>query len=775
MRETSLPKRLPAKSARGEELPRSLLEHSLDAEEAACRVFRLDRRWGQNFCRLFGLDRVEEQERFFLHLRVAALLHDLGKANEDFVAMVLGRRRVAQTLRHEHISGLVLCVPEVRNWLERGGLDVDVVVAAVLSHHLKVSAHDGTYAWGQSRGKGTLELWLDHPDVYAVLERLREVACLPPPPALPKERWSAEGPPWDEVLEAGQFLARQFGRALRKDEPRKRLHLAVKAGLIAADAVASALIREGHDIREWIDDVAHQPAVNESDVRAKVIEPRCRSIAASSGKPFQWDDFQERAAEQPARCLLLAACGAGKTLAAWRWAASQCGRQTLGKVVFLYPTRGTATEGFRDYVGWAPEADAALMHGSSRYELDGMLSNPSDSLRDKQLNDLETDERLYALGFWSKCFFSATVDQFLAFLEHRYESLCLLPVLADAAVIIDEVHSFSPPMFEKLVAFLRFFRGPVLCMTATLPKNRLASLKEAGLTLFPERHEELEDLRKKEKARRYDIQVISGLDEALTLAVSAYRERKRVLWVVNTVARCQTLARRLEATLGEPVLTYHSRFRLKDRQRAHASTVAAFQQDERAAIAVTTQVCEMSLDLDAHVLITELAPFPSLVQRFGRANRKLKFCRAKIYVYVPESPAPYRPDEMVASRALLDSICGDGVSQLTLSNAIAEYEAAEDRPDHEAARFLEAGYYATPGTFRETDDYGVQALLDCDVQRALEALQEKRPIDGWVLSVPRRFASPVPRELKLPSYLLVAEASRYDERLGFLTDGDVSP
>jgi CRISPR-associated endonuclease/helicase Cas3 len=33
--------------------------------------------------------------------------------------------------------------------------------------------------------------------------------------------------------------------------------------------------------------------------------------------------------------------------------------------------------------------------------------------------------------------------------------LCLLPVLADSAVIIDEVHSFDPRMFKNLVAFLQ--------------------------------------------------------------------------------------------------------------------------------------------------------------------------------------------------------------------------------------------------------------------------------------------------------------------------------
>lgn len=775
MMRISCPSQLPAKSAQSGKAPRSLLDHSLDAEEAACSVFRLDGRWGQNFCRFFGLEGVEEQESFLRHLRIAALFHDLGKANEEFVDMVLRRRQVTQTLRHEHISGLVLCVPSVRRWLEQGGIDVDVITAAVLSHHLKAEAQAGRYTWGECRHSPALTLWLGHPDVRAVLERVQELADLSSPPELPTERWVVEGAPWNDILDGGWNLAERFRRALRTDDQRKRLHLAVKAGLIAADSVASALIREGHEVRVWVEDVVHREPISENDVWEDVIEPRCRSIAEKSGSPFVWDDFQDSAAVQPSRCLLLAACGAGKTLAAWRWAASQCGTSSLGKVVFLYPTRGTATEGFRDYVGWAPEADAALMHGTSRYELDDMLANPSEALQDKDLGQLETEQRLFALGFWSKRFFSATVDQFLAFLEHHYESLCMLPVLADSAVIIDEVHSFSPPMFDKLVSFLEFFRGPVLCMTATLPGKRIERLEECGLTLFPARGEQLEHLSKKENAPRYDIQLVSEVDAAFDAALRTYCvDKLRVLWVVNTVARCQALVRQLEARLGTRVLVYHSRFRLVDRQRVHAETVNAFQQDGQPVIAVTTQVCEMSLDLDAHVLITELAPFTSLVQRFGRANRKLAFQRAKVYVYEPENHAPYRRDEMTASRELLGSVCGSSTSQAMLAGALERYQVPEDAAAPKTARFLEAGYYATPGEFRGSDDYGVQAVLDEDVEAAQEALRLKRPIDGLILSVPRKLARPAPGELKLPSFLHLADATRYDERLGFLSEGDVS-
>src|SRR5207248_2737445 len=92
---------------------------------------------------------------------------------------------------------------------------------------------------------------------------------------------------------------------------------------------------------------------------------------------------------------------------------------------------------------------------------------------------------------------------------------------------------------------------------------------------------------------RYRHEPVKDTSEALVRAIDAYRRGERVLWVVNTVNRCQEIAARLEKELGIKMLTYHSRFKLTDRQRVHAATVAAFQQKESAAIAVTTQVCEM--------------------------------------------------------------------------------------------------------------------------------------------------------------------------------------
>lgn len=761
-----------AKGVRRGAAPVTLEAHLLDTERAAISLFAGDIRWALNFRRFFKVEETAAA-RFLLNLRLACLFHDVGKANADFLRAVASNAPVLQTLRHEHLSALILHLPQVRQWLAANAeVDLDVVTAAVLTHHFKASEHAGEWRWCQHRGAARLALHLEHPEVRAILLRVAEVADLGPPPALPPEPWGP-GAPWEPAYLSGLRAGQRFRPGRGDDGSRAALLRAVKAGLIAADAAASGLVREGHSIQAWLDEVTQMPALTSEDIARGVVERRIGFVRAREGG-FTPRAFQLGAAELGPRALLLAACGSGKTLAAWMWAQAQARTRRIGRVIFLYPTRGTATEGFRDYAGWAPADEAALLHGSARYELEGMRSNPSESTAGKQYTD-DADARLHALGHWHKRYISATADQFLAFMEHGYASTCLLPVLADSALVIDEVHSFDARMFETLVGFLKSFDLPVLCMTATLPASRREALERSGLRVYPSTEEraKLEDLEWQESHPRYRLEPVEGEAQAMELARAAFNEGRRVLWVVNQVARCQSLASRLRAALGDGVRCYHSRFKLADRQEAHKLTVADFKQKSRAAIAVTTQVCEMSLDLDADVLITELAPPTSLVQRFGRANRHLARgldFQARLVTYAPQGAAPYTEAELASSEAMLCALGSGAVCQRRLAEALEALEAhARGEPEPSGStRFLEAGYFATPGSFRDGEDFTRPCVLDKDLKQAGVLREAGRQWDGLIVSVPKRcVAKDVARPPWLPAHVGIAHGAAYDAWSGF--------
>ncbi len=100
-----------------------------------------------------------------------------------------------------------------------------------------------------------------------------------------------------------------------------------------------------------------------------------------------------------------------------------------------------------------------------------------------------------------------------------------------------------------------------------------------------------------------------------------HQENRTTLVVVNTVVRAQAVDRALQKRdiPSARIALIHSRFRPKDRK---------VQMDKlpepgkaKNLIVVATQAIEAGVDLSAAVMLTELAPASSLVQRFGRVNR----------------------------------------------------------------------------------------------------------------------------------------------------------
>ncbi|WP_419936820.1 CRISPR-associated endonuclease Cas3'' [Candidatus Palauibacter sp.] len=124
----------------------------------------------------------------------------------------------------------------------------------------------------------------------------------------------------------------------------------------------------------------------------------------------------------------------------------------------------------------------------------------------------------------------------------------------------------------------------------------------------------------------------SAQDEKAYLArlansvVDAHRAGHMTLVIVNQVKRAQGLHDRVSKILAAsrdpaPALALlHSRFRPADRKREMDKIVNTGAQAD--IIVIATQAVEAGVDISAAVMFTELAPWASMVQRFGRANRR---------------------------------------------------------------------------------------------------------------------------------------------------------
>ncbi len=133
------------------------------------------------------------------------------------------------------------------------------------------------------------------------------------------------------------------------------------------------------------------------------------------------------------------------------------------------------------------------------------------------------------------------------------------------------------------------------------------------------------------------------------------------LVVVNRVDRAQALydaLRKRSAAAGvEEILLIHARFRPAERREIERRLYTTRGSGR---IIIATQAIEAGVDLTSCLLFTELAPWSSLVQRFGRCNRYGESDRARVFWIDAEADdrlaPPYEPNALASARERLQSL-----------------------------------------------------------------------------------------------------------------------
>lgn len=167
--------------------------------------------------------------------------------------------------------------------------------------------------------------------------------------------------------------------------------------------------------------------------------------------------------------------------------------------------------------------------------------------------------------------------------------------------------------------------------------------------------------------------------------LASHQPASRTLVIVNSVARAVELYKKVREQArkrGIELILIHSRFRPEDRADKVQRLIA--DPPPQGTIVVSTQVIEAGVDVSARVLFTELAPWASLVQRFGRCNRRGEYkgdSPAQVYwIGLPDDAKhheklalPYELDDLVASETLLPK-CDSRVGPEALDKLNVELE-----------------------------------------------------------------------------------------------------
>jgi CRISPR-associated endonuclease/helicase Cas3 len=406
--------------------------------------------------------------------------------------------------------------------------------------------------------------------------------------------------------------------------------------------------------------------------------------------------------------LLESETGSGKTEAALRWASRLIDAGLVDGCFFAVPLRSAAVQLHRRMQAWLD-----FTYGKGRAE--ALLAVPGyyrmgeaegRKLPDfsVQWSDVETEDRRsrrwaaeQPKRYAAASFAVGTIDQaLLGALAVRHAHLraaCLVRHL----LVIDEVHSsdvYMTTLTEQLLTLFRAAGGNVLLMSATVAagtRERLvaqarkpAAFADALAVAYPRissSHAPAVEIEPEGPAKPVWIEPCALLDDAGAVAeraVAAVADCARVLVLRNTVNAAIATQVALEAMLpadhpalfrvGEIVTLHHGRFAAEDRKCLDAAVEERFA--KRAppgpSLVVATQTLEQSLDIDADLLITDLAPIDVLLQRVGRLHRHARsdrpagFERARCVVLLPTeadlTPFLQRPRHGIGKERAYDNL-----------------------------------------------------------------------------------------------------------------------
>ena len=207
------------------------------------------------------------------------------------------------------------------------------------------------------------------------------------------------------------------------------------------------------------------------------------------------------------------------------------------------------------------------------------------------------------------------------------------------------------------------------------------------------------------------------LDHLSRAIADEHRRGSLSLVVCNTIASAQKIFQKLKShALDSSTVLLTSRFRPQDRTR-HVRALLEFEDarkkaireerpfDHAGLICVSTQVVEAGVDISARRLWSELAPWPSMLQRLGRLNRDAKLNNeARAFVFeVPQGKAgskdstpigPYAPEDIADSKKIIYALAAkcaeapgkpirDILDQLLADSAVAKVVAKSLQPKSE--------------------------------------------------------------------------------------------
>ncbi len=653
-----------------------------------------------SLCRLGGIRRALEKaggrqldERDLQRLAVLAFLHDVGKANLGFQYKVFLN---SPFLKAGHVAELgilfndenlnqafakALHADEILHWF-RDDSDLLSFLFAAWSHHGRPVCFDEGLV---GKAKTWTRLWqpYDGQDPMVAVAELMNAAHQTFPRAFERGGAPLPGQARFQHLFAGLVMLADWLGSHPHWFPIQRVDLRTRLDhdQKTAPRQLQAVGLDAHPLRHALES------------GPKAFEERF----GFAPRPLQ-HQLHAQDPEHSASRLLIAESetGSGKTEAALDWFFTLFGAGEVDGLYFALPTRVAARELYtrvhRTMMRWFPDPacrPVAVLAVPGYAQVDGL---PAEQVlpQAEEANVWQDDaharrqERTWAIEH-SKRFLAATVavgtiDQALLSTVQTKHAHLRSACLVRSLLVVDEVHAsdrYMARLLEHLLEHHLALGGRALLLSATLGaeararylavargKNPnhvqpppLADCQNLAYPLLTRADGNTATCPGEARSKTVTVEEVALAFEPGALAdrlVAALRAGARVMVVMNTVDRANGLHRALEAhpdmdlawafcCEGVPC-PHHGRFAPEDRLLLDAAVSARMGKagPSGPVLLIGTQTLEQSLDIDADLLVTDLAPADVLLQRIGRLHRHKRsrppgFEQARCLLLVPET------------------------------------------------------------------------------------------------------------------------------------------
>lgn len=256
--------------------------------------------------------------------------------------------------------------------------------------------------------------------------------------------------------------------------------------------------------------------------------------------------------------------------------------------------------------------------------------------------------------------------------------------VSSAFLAFDEIHTFHPERgLQATMALVQQssqMKLPIAVMSATMPRVVIDRIEKTIIShgmevekVIVENENEIQTRKSREVEVFPQLKTKLNRDEVINTINSSKTEKSIV--ICNTVEKAQTLFRDLKND-DFAVYLLHSRFLDDNRADLEQKLKVCFgkkaeeSKSAEVVVFISTQVIEVGMDISADLLLTEISPMDSLIQRAGRCARWGG--KGRVYVFDADRAEPYDDDLVKDTRKVLQkkSIILDWDTEIKLVNQV---------------------------------------------------------------------------------------------------------